>query len=153
MRRYYLHAEAVILPSVAEGMPLVAIEALDAGTPVVASDLAGIASVVHHGENGLLVAPGDVASLARALRVLETDEAMAARLRRGAGSCRSAARWSDVADQLHALYAQHRPAGQAVPPAREAGAGLAAGPLTADGRVPRPSAEAATPEPEQLAHA
>jgi glycosyltransferase involved in cell wall biosynthesis len=120
VRRYYLNAEALVLPSVSEGVPLVAMEALGAGTPVVASDLAGIASVVHHRENGLLVEPGDVASLARALRVLETDEYMRARLRRGARSCRTAARWSDVADQLHALYALHRPADTAVLPAREA---------------------------------
>jgi glycosyltransferase involved in cell wall biosynthesis len=151
--RYYLNAEALVLPSVSEGVPLVAMEALGAGTPVVASDLAGIASVVHHGDNGLLVEPGNVASLAGALRVLETEDATRARLRHGAGSCRSAARWSDVADQLHALYGQHRPAGQAVPPAREAMAGLADGPLTADGLAPRSAAEVVAPGPEQLAHA
>jgi glycosyltransferase involved in cell wall biosynthesis len=153
VRRYYLNAEALVLPSISEGVPLVAMEALGAGIPVVASALAGIASVVHHGENGLLVEPGHVASLASALRVLEGNESMRTRLRRGAGHCRSAARWSDVADQLHALYAQHRSAGHAVPPAREAGAGLAAGPLSADGLAPRPAAEAVTPGPEQLAHA
>jgi glycosyltransferase involved in cell wall biosynthesis len=153
VRGYYLNAEALVLPSVSEGVPLVAMEALGAGTPVVASDLAGIASVVHHGENGLLAEPGDVVSLASALRLLETDEAVRARLRRGAGSCRRAARWSDVANQLHALYAQHRPADSAVPPAREAIAGLVAGTLTAGGLAPRSPAEVVRPGPEQLAHA
>jgi glycosyltransferase involved in cell wall biosynthesis len=153
VRRYYLNAEALVLPSVSEGVPLVAMEALGAGIPVVASDLAGIASVVHHRENGLLVEPGDVASLASALRVLESDEAMRATLRLGAGNCRSAARWSDVANQLHALYVQHRPAGAAMPPARVAVAGLVAATLTADGLAPRPSPEAVTPGPEQMAHA
>jgi glycosyltransferase involved in cell wall biosynthesis len=141
VRRYFDNAEALVLPSVSEGVPLVAMEALGAGTPVVASDLAGIASVVHHGENGLLVQPGDVASLARALRVLETDEDMRARLKRGALSCRPAARWSDVADQLHALYALHRPADPADPAVLLAGL------------APRSSPEALTPAPEQLAHA
>jgi glycosyltransferase involved in cell wall biosynthesis len=145
VRRYFDNAEALVLPSVSEGVPLVAMEALGAGTPVVASDLAGIASVVHHGENGLLVQPGDVASLARALRVLETDEDMRARLKRGARNCRAAVRWSDVADQLHALYALHRPADPAVLPADPA--------VLPAGLAPRSSPEALTPAPEQLAHA
>jgi glycosyltransferase involved in cell wall biosynthesis len=153
VRRYYLNAEALVLPSVSEGVPLVAMEALGAGIPVVASDLAGIASVVHHRENGLLVVPGDVASLARALRVLETDEDMRARLRRGARSCRTAARWSDVADQLHALYAQHLPAGAAVLPASETMAGLGADTLTAGDFAPRLSPDAVTPGPEQMTRA
>ena len=63
---HYSGAEALVLPSVSEGVPLVAIEALSAGVPVIASNLTGIASVVHDRENGLLVQPGDIPSLARA---------------------------------------------------------------------------------------
>ena len=53
---YYAGAEALVLPSISETMSLVAIEALRAGVPVVASDLGGIASgFVRHQVNGLLV--------------------------------------------------------------------------------------------------
>ena len=75
VQAYYSGAEALVLPSVSEGVPLVAIEALSAGLPVIASDLTGIASVVHDRKNGLLVPPGDISSLARALSALEHDEA------------------------------------------------------------------------------
>jgi glycosyltransferase involved in cell wall biosynthesis len=105
---YYSGAEALVLPSVSEAVPLVAIEALGAGVPVVASNLLGFASFVRDRENGLLVEPGDEASLTRALSALETDENLRAKLRQGAErSSRAAQSWPKVASQLCALYTQH----------------------------------------------
>ena len=104
---YYSGAEALVLPSVSETAAIVAIEALGAGVPVVASNLLGVATYVHDRENGLLVKPGDVASLTQALSVLETDESLRAKLRRGAeNSGRAADGWSKVANQLQAIYEQ-----------------------------------------------
>jgi glycosyltransferase involved in cell wall biosynthesis len=109
MHRYYAGAEALVLPSVSEGVPLVALEALGAGVPVVASNLHGIASFVRDQENGLLVEPGDEDSLARALSALEADESLRAKLRHGAESSgRAADGWPDVVNQLCTLYVQHR---------------------------------------------
>ena len=120
LRHYYSGAEALVLPSVSETAALVAIEALAAGIPVVASNLTGIASFVRHRENGLLVEPGDETSLARALSVLETDEAMRTKLRHGAkGSVKAVANWPDVVSQLSALYARHRPVRGAMPAIEE----------------------------------
>lgn len=105
---YYSGAEALVLPSVSEAVPLVAIEALGAGVPVVASNLLGFASFVRDRENGLLVEPGDEASLARALSALETDESLCEKLRQGAEeSSRAAQSWPKVASQLCALYEHH----------------------------------------------
>jgi glycosyltransferase involved in cell wall biosynthesis len=105
---YYSGAEALILPSVSETAAIVAIEALGVGVPVVASNLLGVASYIHDGENGLLVEPGDEASLAQALSALETDESLRAKLRRGAeNSSRGADSWRKVANQLHMIYKQH----------------------------------------------
>jgi glycosyltransferase involved in cell wall biosynthesis len=63
--------DAVVVPSRAEPFGLVALEALSAGVPVVASDVDGLAEVVTDGETGLLVPPDDPRPLAEAIaRVL-----------------------------------------------------------------------------------
>lgn len=62
-----------------ESFGLVLLEAMAAGTPVVASDLAGYRTVVTNAVDGTLVVPGDAAALASALRELTTDTALAAR--------------------------------------------------------------------------
>lgn len=82
-------AAVVVVPSVVrETFGLVALEAMGAGRPVVASRTGGLPEVVVHGETGLLVAPGDEAALAAALaRILEDaalQEAMGAAGRRRA---------------------------------------------------------------------
>ncbi len=109
---YYAGAEALVLPSVSETMSLVAIEALRAGIPVVASDIGGIASIVRHRVNGLLVKPGDEESLADALTLLEGDDALVRTIRRGAvESARIVPTWSVLARRLKGVYAYHRPVG------------------------------------------
>jgi glycosyltransferase involved in cell wall biosynthesis len=132
VRSYYSGAELLVLPSVSEGVPLAAIEALGAGVPVVASNLTGIATVVRHGENGLLVEPGDRRSLGRALSLLEADPDLLARLRQGAERSHPALlSWAEVAGQLGALYRGHALAAEALPavpgPALAGGARPAAG--------------------------
>jgi glycosyltransferase involved in cell wall biosynthesis len=64
------------LPSTREGLPIVLLEAMRAGLPVVASTVGGIPEVLGHGECGVLVPPGDVVRLADGLRsVLAAPEA------------------------------------------------------------------------------
>jgi glycosyltransferase involved in cell wall biosynthesis len=73
--RYAAGARAALLSSAWENLPHSAVEALAMGTPVVATAVGGVAEVVHDGENGLLVPPGDPAALAGAMkRVLEDDK-------------------------------------------------------------------------------
>lgn len=60
-------AAALVVPSTYEGMPLVVLEAMEAGLPVVASRVSGIPEVVVDGRTGWLVAPEDPKGLARAL--------------------------------------------------------------------------------------
>lgn len=75
-------SDAVVLPSVYEGLPLAALEAMAAERPIVATAIGGTDEAILDGETGVLVPPGDPAALARALRELLGDPSRASRLAR-----------------------------------------------------------------------
>ncbi len=66
--------DVLVLPSLyKEGLPNVLLEAMSMSVPVVASRLAGVSEVVHEGETGYTVEPGDDAALADAVERLWSD--------------------------------------------------------------------------------
>ena len=75
-------ADVFVLPSRHEGMPLVLLEAMDAGLPVVATRVIGSEEVVVEGETGLLVRPRDAWALEVALGELLGDPQRRAELGR-----------------------------------------------------------------------
>jgi colanic acid/amylovoran biosynthesis glycosyltransferase len=75
-------AHILVLPSFMEGLPIVLIEAMAIGTPVIASRVAGIPELVEDGQSGLLFTPSDWGALASCMRRLINDEALRARLAR-----------------------------------------------------------------------
>lgn len=93
------------LPSLSEGLPLAAIEAMAAGRPVVATDVGGAREVVTDGVTGFLVPAGDPASLADRLVAILRDPALAARLG-AAGRARAAGEFSvaRMVDRYAQLY-------------------------------------------------
>lgn len=70
---YYRAADVFCLPSFAEGIPVVLMEALACGIPVVTTHITGVFELVRDGESGLLVAPGRADALAEALERLAAD--------------------------------------------------------------------------------
>lgn len=74
-------ADAAVLSSSWENFPHGVVEALAAGTPVIATAAGGVAEVVRDGENGLLVAVGDADALAGAIERAFGDAALLERLR------------------------------------------------------------------------
>ena len=72
--------DAALLTSAWENLPHTLLEALAAGTPVIATAVGGIPEVVRDGENGLLVPPRDVAATASAIDRLVRDEVLRASL-------------------------------------------------------------------------
>jgi glycosyltransferase involved in cell wall biosynthesis len=73
-------ADVVALPSLFEGLPLVAIETLAMAKPILATDIDGTREVVVHGDTGLLARPADPAALAAGIERLLRDRALADRL-------------------------------------------------------------------------
>jgi glycosyltransferase involved in cell wall biosynthesis len=77
-------ADASILSSSWENFPHTVVEALAAGTPVIATAAGGVAEVVQDEVNGLLVPVGDADALAAAVRRFAADGELRERLRAGA---------------------------------------------------------------------
>ncbi|HRZ11746.1 MAG TPA: glycosyltransferase family 4 protein [Kiritimatiellia bacterium] len=73
----YRGCAAVVLSSLVEGLPNVALEAMACGRPVVATAVDGVPEVVEHGRTGWLVPPGDPGRLAEALLEWLADPARA----------------------------------------------------------------------------
>lgn len=68
IRRELIASRALVMPSFAEGLPVVIMEALALGRPVLSTAIAGIPELVKDGVNGWLVAAGSVCELADGIR-------------------------------------------------------------------------------------
>jgi glycosyltransferase involved in cell wall biosynthesis len=88
-------ADAAVLSSSWETFSHMLVEALAAGTPVIATRTGGVPEIVEHGVNGLLVPPGDAEALAAAIRRFFGDAELRARLRSAAAP--SVARFAPAA--------------------------------------------------------
>ena len=68
VRNHILSAQALVLPSFAEGLPVVIMEAMSLRRPVISTYIAGIPELLIPGENGWLCVAGDVEDLSKAMR-------------------------------------------------------------------------------------
>ena len=81
MQPWWQQLDALVISSRTEGTPMILLEAMQAGVPVVAFGVGGIPDVLEHRHNGLLVEPVDSAALARQLDTLLTEPKLARQLR------------------------------------------------------------------------
>lgn len=108
-------ADALCLPSFAEGVPVVLMEAMAAGRPVISTRITGIPELVEDGVSGLLVPPSDADALRTAIARLADDPALRHRMG-AAGRARVRAEF-DVRAEARRLAALFR--GDPVPPRPE----------------------------------
>jgi glycosyltransferase involved in cell wall biosynthesis len=71
-----MQSDALVLSSEWEGFPMVILEAFAAGKPVIATNVGGVAEIVENGMNGILIPPGDIDALAKAICDLASDTNM-----------------------------------------------------------------------------
>lgn len=96
--------DLLVVPSLwRENAPLIVLQALASGLPLLLSDVEGMADQVLPGTNALLFPPGDSSALAALIQQLEADPQRLAALVNQGGSPRTI---SDYSDQLEQLYAQ-----------------------------------------------
>lgn len=95
-----------VLPSRAEGMPLVMLEAMSSGVPFIGTAVGGIPDAAEHEHSALVVPPDDPPALAGALGRLLNDSSLAAHLASNArGEVEHRFSWSTVAEQALDVYA------------------------------------------------
>jgi glycosyltransferase involved in cell wall biosynthesis len=106
IRAHYHAADVFCLPSFAEGIPVVLMEAMSTGLPVVANGITGIPELVEHEVSGLLVRPGRTDLLVGALERLAADGDLRARMgEAGREKVRSEFASRDVGAALGELFA------------------------------------------------
>ncbi|MEO1400902.1 MAG: glycosyltransferase [Cyanobacteria bacterium J06635_1] len=80
VQEYLLETDIFVMSSFAEGVPVVLMEAMAAGLPVVATSIAGVSELVENGISGYLVPPGDVETLSQRIATLSQDSRLRLRL-------------------------------------------------------------------------
>jgi glycosyltransferase involved in cell wall biosynthesis len=111
LTEYYRNCSFFVLPAIydkhgdTEGLGVVMIEAMSFAKPVIASHAGGITDVVDHGENGLLVPPGDVQALAQAISTLAKDTRLSKKMgRRAKELIDERFNWDKIVKSLISLY-------------------------------------------------
>ena len=103
---YYSAAEAVVVPSHYESFGLVALEAMACGTPVVASQVGGLAFLVQDGVTGYTVPSGDPQALCDRLTKLIMDDELRREMGERAASFAKEYAWDIITDRIISLYNQ-----------------------------------------------
>ena len=105
-RRHLREADVLAAPSLGgESFGMVLTEAFAAGTPVVASDIAGYAEVVRDGVDGVLVPRAEPVALAEALRDLALEPCRRAAMATAAAQHAQRYAWPRVASEVRSAYA------------------------------------------------
>jgi D-inositol-3-phosphate glycosyltransferase len=85
---------------------MVALEAMACGTPVIASDVGGLSTLVQHNKTGLRVRANDPGALARAIEQLLDDDALRRRMGHAAACYAEDYSWQRVVDLLLNVYGE-----------------------------------------------
>jgi len=106
---YYAAAEMVIMPSHYESFGMVALEAMATGTPVIASEVGGLAFLIRDGENGFHVPSRDPEALAERIYELLINPGCRDRLGRQARQYAQGYAWPIIVDSMLRAYRGVRP--------------------------------------------
>lgn len=100
----YQKANVFVLPSLAEGMPLVVLEAMASGLPIIATRVQGMEALVEEGVNGYLLPPADCSSLSQCLAAVINDDAGRVQMGRESTKIVQKYDWANIAEQYLRIY-------------------------------------------------
>ena len=101
---YYSAAEVLVMPSFYESFGMVALEAMACGTPVIASQVGGLAFLVRDGETGYTVPEGDPSALCDKLTLLLSDHELREQMAVRAAEYAQGYNWEKIATQIVDVY-------------------------------------------------
>jgi D-inositol-3-phosphate glycosyltransferase len=101
---YYSAADVLVMPSHYESFGMVALEAMACGTPVIASEVGGLAYLVRDGETGFTIPAEEPDTLCEKLAWLLNDDALHARMSQRATEYARGYAWEKIATQIVDLY-------------------------------------------------
>jgi D-inositol-3-phosphate glycosyltransferase len=101
---YYSAAEVLVMPSHYESFGMVALEAMACGTPVIASQVGGLAFLIQDGLTGYHVPGGDDDALCEKLTALLGDASLRQRLGQNAAAYARGYAWERIAAQIVSVY-------------------------------------------------
>jgi glycosyltransferase involved in cell wall biosynthesis len=102
-------ADAIVMPSREEGMPLALLEAMALAKPIIACNTGGIPELIDNGRNGLLVEP-EPSQIADAIVLLHEREDVRRTIVRNGSNYVTAFDWGNISTQYIALYVEAREA-------------------------------------------
>jgi len=103
---YYSAAEVLVMPSFYESFGMVALEAMPCGTPVIASQVGGLAFLVKDGVTGFHVPEGDSAALCDKLTLLLSDHELREQMAVRAAEYAQGYNWEKIAAQIVNVYGE-----------------------------------------------
>jgi D-inositol-3-phosphate glycosyltransferase len=101
---YYSAAEMLVMPSYYESFGMVALESMACGTPVVASNIGGLAYLVQDGVTGFTVSDRNDKALARRVSQLLFDQELQAKIGKQAAQYALSYSWENIAAKIKSLY-------------------------------------------------
>jgi|SRR5215472_1664480 len=106
MQKLYAQHDVFLFPSLMEGLPLVLLEAMAGGMPVITTETCGMPDVVEHEFNGLLVPPANASAIEEGILRLARSVELSQKLGEAARETMRRYTWERAAKRLEALY-QH----------------------------------------------
>lgn len=102
--QYMAAADILVLPSLSEGFPVVILEAMASGLPIVTTRVTGLPEIIRDGENGLLVEPRNPPQIAEKVLLLFRDDALKEKISRNNKEEAKKYSWEAVVQKLEEIY-------------------------------------------------
>jgi len=101
---YLYQADIFVLPSLSEGFPLVILEAMACGLPIVATRVGGVPDIIEDGVNGYLVESGDFQEMAKKIIFILENEPLKLLISKNNRIKVQEFEWKNVINQLEQIY-------------------------------------------------